>query len=124
MITKKAKEYVDGLWSMNRWNYSVIISADFIISTSYLDRLINEITSITGAQTVFALSTSGRSKGNYIYALINGENITRFQLTSLSKFKNHDIINVKRIKSKNEIYGLLKHLMYKNSYHNIVVKQT
>ena len=122
MITKKAKEYIDGLWSMNRWNYSVIISADFIISISYLDRLINEITSITGAQTVFALSTSGRSKGNYIYVLIHGENITRFQLTSLSKFKNHDIINVKRIKSKNEIYGLLKHLMYKNSYHNIYVK--
>ncbi len=122
MITKKAKEYIDGLWSMNNWNYSVIISADFIISTLYLDRLINEIMSITGAQTVFALSTSERSKGNYIYVLIHGENITRFQLTSLSKFRDHDIINVKRIRSKNEVYGFLKHLMHKNSYHNICVK--
>lgn len=110
MITKKAKEYIDGLWSMNNWSYSVSRNADYYISTTYLDWFIEEITSISSVQMVFALSTSQKLKGNYLHILIYGENIARFQLASLPKFKNHKIINVKRRQiQKHTLRNVLRH---------------
>ena len=117
-------EYLNGLLKIGKWNYQVSINADYKISYSYLDRIINKVVDVQGIKKVFGVSSSNNSIGSFIYLIIEGKNVIRRKLEKTLKLKENILGNVDNIKSKKELYHLCRHLGKDYSYHNIAVKKS
>ena len=65
-MKNQSAEYLNGLLKIGKWNYQVSINADYKISYSYLDRIINKVLAIQGIKKVFGVSSSNKSIGSFI----------------------------------------------------------
>ena len=50
-MINQSTEYLNGLPKIGKWNYQVSINADYKISYSYLDRIINKVVDVQGINT-------------------------------------------------------------------------
>ena len=123
-MKSQSAEYLDGLLKIGKWNYQVSINVDYKISYSYLDRIINKVLAIQGIKKVFGASFTNQSIGSFIYLIVEGKNVTRRKLEKTLKLKDNILGNVDNIKSKKELYHLVRHLGKDYSYHNIAVKKS
>ena len=123
-MNNQSAEYLNGLLKIGKWNYQVSINADYKISYSYLDRIINKVLAIQGIKKVFGASFTNQSIGSFIYLIVEGKNVTRRKLEKTLKLKDNILGNVDNIKSKKELYHLVRHLGKDYSYHNIAVKKS
>ena len=123
-MKNQSAEYLNGLLKIGKWNYQVSINADCKISYSYLDRIIYKVVAIQGVKKVFGVSSSNQSIGSFIYLVIEGKNVTKRKLEKTLKLKDNILGNVDNIKSKKELYRLVRHLGKDYSYHNIAVKKS
>lgn len=123
-MNNQSAEYLNGLLKIGKWNYQVSINADYKISYSYLDRIINKVLAIQGIKKVFGVSSTNKSIGSFIYLIVEGKNVTRRKLEQTLKLKKNILENVNKIKSRKELYHLCRHLGKDYSYHNIAVKKS
>ena len=123
-MKNQSAEYLNGLLKIGKWNYQVSINADYKVSYSFLDRVINKIVDVKGIKKVFGVSTTNNSIGSFIYLIVEGKNVTRRKLENPLQLKKNILENVNKIKSRKEFYHLVRHLGKDYSYHNIAVKKS
>ena len=123
-MKNQSAEYLNGLLKIGKWNYQVSINADYKVSYSFLDRVINKIVDVKGIKKVFGVSTTNKSIGSFIYLIVEGKNVTRRKLEQTLKLKKNILENVNKIKSRKELYHLCRHLGKDYSYHSIAVKKS
>ena len=123
-MKNQSAEYLNGLLKIGKWNYQVSINADYKVSYSFLDRVINKIVDVKGIKKVFGVSTTNKSIGSFIYLIVEGKNVTKRNLEKTLKLKENMLENVDNIRSKKELYRLCRHLGKDYSYHNIAVKKS
>ena len=123
-MKNQSAEYLNGLLKIGKWNYQVSINADYKVSYSFLDRVINKIVDVKGIKKVFGASTTNKSIGSFIYLVVEGKNVTKRNLEKTLKLKENMLENVDNIRSKKELYHLCRHLGKDYSYHNIAVKKS
>ena len=76
-MKNQSAEYLNGLLKIGKWNYQVSINADYKVSYSFLDRVINKIVDVKGIKKVFGASTTNKSIGSFIYLVVEGKNVTK-----------------------------------------------
>ena len=86
-MINQSTEYLNGLLKIGKWNYQVSINADYKISYSYLDRVINKVVAVQGIKKVFGVSTTDKSIGSSIYLVVEGKNVTRKKVRKNSKIE-------------------------------------
>ena len=86
-MKNQSAEYLNGLLKIGKWNYQVSINADYKISYSYLDRIINKVVAIQGIKKVFGVSSTNKSIGSFIYLIVEGKNVTRKKVRKNSKIE-------------------------------------
>ena len=123
-MKNQSAEYLNVLLKIGKWNYQVSINADYKVSYSFLDRVINKIVDVKGIKKVFGVSTTNKSIGSFIYLVVEGKNVTKRNLEKTLKLKENMLENVDNIRSKKELYHLCRHLGKDYSYHNIAVKKS
>ena len=123
-MKNQSAEYLNVLLKIGKWNYQVSINADYKVSYSFLDRVINKIVDVKGIKKVFGVSTTNKSIGSFIYLVVEGKNVTKRNLEKTLKLKENMLENVDNIRSKKELYHLCRHLGKDYSYYNIAVKKS